>query len=391
MWIATPQADIFNLLNCHDHFHQQLTSQPSPLVMFIRFLSSRRARASRERRRNGEVATATSPPDDLSIDPLSANDPPLMRSLKQRKGGGRGGGGGKSSSKGKSSSRARVQVRNKGKGSGSGSKSGSGKPSKVPLSGKSLPNGKTSATSYGAGGGRAAPIPLGRPFAGRIAGGGTRAQTFGNSIYGSGYPGIGGYPYGVAGRGFPFFFWPVVWPGPAVGSSGYLHNTNEYGFPDNSSRPGGYMATAQFKSNYSSSLFVVLADQSTVTSLIGSVKANCSSHLDPSDTSSSPTPYTNGSTDPVAEQALQYYRASSVVLTLDGYNDTAALDGTQNANAGALAVPLPNGTDTTLLTCLNETIGLAVPLVDAGARSSAPGILTLLVVGVLASVAESLF
>ena len=54
---------------------------------------------------------------------------------------------------------------------GSGS-SKSGNPSKVPLGSGSLPNGKKSATSYGAEGGRAAPIPLGRPFAGRIAGGG---------------------------------------------------------------------------------------------------------------------------------------------------------------------------------------------------------------------------
>lgn len=168
--------------------------------------------------------------------------------------------------------------------------------------------------------------------------------------------------------------------------------TVQYGFPDNSSRPGGYLAIAQFKSNNSSSLFVVLSDQSTVTSLIGSVKANCSSHLNQSDTSSSPTPYTNGSSVPVAEQAVQYYRASSVVLALDGYNDTAALDGTiQNANTSTLAVPLPNGTDTTLLTCLNETIGLAVPLVDAGARSSAPGLLTLFFVGLLVSGLQSLF
>jgi len=61
---------------------------------------------------------------------------------------------------------------------GSGSKSG--KPSKVPLGSGSLPNGRKSATSYGAGGGRAAHIPLGQPFAGRIAGGGNRYQVYGN-------------------------------------------------------------------------------------------------------------------------------------------------------------------------------------------------------------------
>ena len=39
------------------------------------------------------------------------------------------------------------------------------------------------------------------------------------STYGSGYPGITGR--GVAGRGFPFWFWPVVW-GNNVQSGSYL-------------------------------------------------------------------------------------------------------------------------------------------------------------------------
>lgn len=41
--------------------------------------------------------------------------------------------------------------------------------------------------------------------------------------YGSGYPGTTGR--GVAGRGFPFFFWPVVWPGGGGGRGAYLHDT----------------------------------------------------------------------------------------------------------------------------------------------------------------------
>jgi hypothetical protein len=59
------------------------------------------------------------------------------------------------------------------------------------------------------------------------------------------------------------------------------------------------------------------------------------------------------------------------VLTLDGYNDTAALSNDTNAPD----TPLPTNIDTTLLDCLNQTIGLSVPLVDAaGARwTAAPG------------------
>lgn len=46
------------------------------------------------------------------------------------------------------------------------------------------------------------------------------------SIYGSGYPDTVG-ARGVAGLNFPFFFWPVVWPGPAIGAGSYLHDSNE--------------------------------------------------------------------------------------------------------------------------------------------------------------------
>ena len=57
-----------------------------------------------------------------------------------------------------------------------------GKPSKVNLDGGNLPKNKKSATSYGAGGGQAELISPGLPFAGRIAGGGTRQE-----VYGTGY------------------------------------------------------------------------------------------------------------------------------------------------------------------------------------------------------------
>lgn len=86
--------------------------------------------------------------------------------------------------------------------------------------------GKSSATSYGSGGGKAVAIPSGQLFAGRQAGGGTRDQVTGTSVYGSGYPGITGR--GVAGRGFPFYFWPIVWGGGSgIGTAAYLHDENE--------------------------------------------------------------------------------------------------------------------------------------------------------------------
>ena len=76
----------------------------------------------------------------------------------------RGGGKGASSSKGTSKS--------------AGSPN-SVSPKSIPLPGK-IPGGKTSATAYGSGGGKAITIPSGSLFAGRTAGGGERSQVFGS-------------------------------------------------------------------------------------------------------------------------------------------------------------------------------------------------------------------
>ncbi|KAJ4472986.1 hypothetical protein J3R30DRAFT_3659353 [Lentinula aciculospora] len=233
-----------------------------------------------------------------------------------------------------------------------------------------------SATSYGSGGGKATTIPSGQIFAGRTEGGGTRDQVFGSSTYGSGYPGITGR--GVAGRGFPFLFWPVVWGGAAgAGSGAYLHDT-EYGSPDNTSRPGGPMMTSTFVSSASTSLnstlspttFHVLADNTTLISLISAITMNCSTNINTSSSTSNasdPNPYNaSDSNVPQPESAIEYYRASSVVLTLDGYNNSAVLSSDENATN----TPLPGGIDTTLQDCLNQTIGAAVPLIDGATRVS---------------------
>ncbi|KAI9569798.1 hypothetical protein HD554DRAFT_449957 [Boletus coccyginus] len=271
---------------------------------------------------------------------------PKSGKLERRKGG--GGSGSKSSSKG-----------------GSGTTSTGGETSSgsntVPLS-TSTASGKTSATAYGSGGGSTFTIPGGQLFAGRSAGGGTRVEVFGTRTYGSGYPGIQGR--GVAGRGFPFWFWPIVWIGVQPGS--YL-DAPEYGDSYNTSRVGGPIAEATFASNSTNTIFHVLSDNVTVSSLISSIDANCSSSLS---SSSSILPQAYNASAPWAakpEQAIHYYRASSVVLTLDGYNNSATLSSETNATDS----PLPSGIDTTLLDCLNQTIGLSAPLVSsAGVRWS---------------------
>jgi hypothetical protein len=143
---------------------------------------------------------------------------------------------------------------------------------------------------------------------------------------------------------------------------------SQYGAPNNAGRPGGITVVADFQSNVSTTVFRIVADNSSVTSLISDIRNNCSSHLS-SSSSTTPSPFNKSdSGTPKPEQVVQYYRASSVALTLDGYNNTATY-----APEGTPDTPLPTFIDTTLLDCLNQTIGLAVPLIDgAGSRWATP-------------------
>ncbi|EMD33694.1 hypothetical protein CERSUDRAFT_107993 [Gelatoporia subvermispora B] len=268
-----------------------------------------------------------------------------------------GGGGHGSSSSGHSSGHSEGSSA---KSSSSKTSSASGQRS-VPLSGAT--GGKSTAEAYGPGGGRAATIPVGQPFGGRTAGGGTRAQVYGSSYYGSGYPGITGI--GVDDRNFPFVYWPVVWTPGYSYYPPYITHTG-YGRADNTSRVGGPMATAIFSSDSNNSTFRILADNSTVASLITSIHANCSYS---GSSSTAPTPYNGSATSwPLPEQVIQYYRASSATLSLDSYNNTDALQGSTTT-----AIPLPSWVDTVLLDCLNNTIGEAIPLVSgAGINTNLP-------------------
>ncbi|PPQ70611.1 hypothetical protein CVT24_000684 [Panaeolus cyanescens] len=292
------------------------------------------------------------------------------RNLERRKGGGgRGGGGGG----GRSSGGSKSSGGSSGRGSTTSSRS---KSSSVSLGGsKSKSTVKT--TTYSSASARIPPvavIPHGMPFAGRTEGGAGRAQVFGSRYYGSGYPGVNP-GRGTAGRNFPFFFWPVVWPttlGFGVGWYGwygpYYDGRRDYGDPTNSTRPGGPLVVATLQSSTSTNpaaTFRILSDNFTVYSLISDISSNCTSHklLTPiNDIISSVTPYTDSTTSiPRPENVVQYYRASSISLSLDGYNNSNAAYSYQDGVADAPITGL-NAGDLELMTCLNETIGLAAPL-----------------------------
>ncbi|RDB27002.1 hypothetical protein Hypma_005070 [Hypsizygus marmoreus] len=285
--------------------------------------------------------------------PFISRKEPIPRSLLRRKGGGGGGGHGGGGGRGGSSSGGG----SKGV-SGSSSGSSKGGTTSVPLTsgGKSL-----AASPYGFGGGPKSVIPASLPFGGRTVGGGTRNEVYGTSTYGSGYPGMNGR--GVQGRGFPFVFYPVVFGAPVGAGSYYLYREEEYGNADNSSRPGGPLRQVAFTSP--TSTFHVVSDNATMVFLQNTVYNSCHSSVvfnvsEVLPYNSSQTPY------PKPEQAIQFYRASSVVLTLDGYNNTAAL----GSDSSAPPVPLPTNVDMKLLTCINQTIGASVPLVGNSATTS---------------------
>ncbi|GJJ08059.1 hypothetical protein Clacol_002266 [Clathrus columnatus] len=212
--------------------------------------------------------------------------------------------------------------------------------------------------SYSNGVAITSPIPAGQLFAGRIAGGGTRADIYGTSRYGSGYPGI--TSAGVIGRGFPFGFWPVTF-GVAVTTgiiSADLHD-KEYGNPNNSSRPGGPLFEAPFQPMNGSETYRVLSDNTTVQSLIASIAVNCSLKM----TTITAIPFNDSAqaiNQPKPEQVIQYYRASSIALTLDGYNNTAVY----SSNNNTPDTPLLSNLNTTFLNCINQTIGAGAPLFD---------------------------
>ncbi|KZO99187.1 hypothetical protein CALVIDRAFT_473861, partial [Calocera viscosa TUFC12733] len=212
--------------------------------------------------------------------------------------------------------------------------------------------------AYGAGNSIIKTIPAGVPFTGRSYDGGLRPQVYGSRTLGSGYP-YGGGGFWLGGRPFPFGFWPIYYHPSYYGA-------DEYGPENNSSRPGGAECFAVIQSNNTdepaNNLYHILGDDDSVRAVLDALVFNCSA------VNSTVSPYISNTTGaPQPQQAMQYYRASSFVLFLDSYNNTAALPAyapLSNSTAGNLTAdtPFPNGLDMTFLNCINETIGNAAPM-----------------------------
>ncbi|EUC57522.1 transmembrane protein, putative [Rhizoctonia solani AG-3 Rhs1AP] len=218
------------------------------------------------------------------------------------------------------------------------------------------------------------------------------AEVYGNSRYGSGYTyGNGGSS--VTGRGFPFGYWPVYVP--IAGGAAY-YGYHEYGPAHNTSRPGGEMQLALVRStswptvnarrwlegrqstnstnsttpaaNNATASYYIVGDADTVAAIMDELVDACSvvrtSGVAINETK--PSIY--------FEQAVQFYRASSFMLVLTSYNNTAdriPINGTEPSTA-VPDTPIPPGTDMNFLNCLNITIGASIPIMDAENNASSP-------------------
>ncbi|KAJ1301907.1 hypothetical protein OPQ81_000747 [Rhizoctonia solani] len=265
-----------------------------------------------------------------------------------------------------------------GGGRGGGGRGGGSRGSTGSRGGKSISglNGKTS-SSGSRGGGTIITIPSGSRFTGRQAGGASRDNVYGGSYYGSGYP-YGSYGSSwVGGRPLPFYYWPVY-----VGPQEY-YGSSEYGPANSTDRPGGPMYTISVyttDTKYNTSdVYRILGDQDSVATVLTALKSNCSV-AGGTTFNYDPTSSDLAHALPRVESIIQWYRASSFALSLDGYNNSAsaitpaALSNNTHHLAAALppATPLPSHLNRAFLDCVNYTTASSLPLVDTGFSNLPP-------------------
>lgn len=158
-------------------------------------------------------------------------------------------------------------------------------------------------------------------------------------------------------------------------------------------RPGGGLVAAIIQPTYgpSSVTYRLLGDNSSVSAVYAALVANCSIVNNTDNIYVfTPSSSTNSSTWPLPEQVIQWYRASTFSLSLDGYNNTAALASNQPASNSSTDfirlpdTPLPQGLNATFLNCVNSTIGESVPLMDTPTKKTLSAKeISLIVVGAL--------
>ncbi|KAF8997088.1 hypothetical protein BDQ17DRAFT_1411541 [Cyathus striatus] len=216
--------------------------------------------------------------------------------------------------------------------------------------------------SYGGGSRK---ISAGMPFEGRTVGGGTREGYTGQKLMVVDTRESQDVASQVVifhiGSGQSFGL-PLVWQAAHIyiirlRSSNYTYPvrpTREYNAPRWTTHSRTFTSSPN-STNHST--YHLLADSDTTVWLFSDIAGNCSSLIS---SPYSPTACTssNMSDQMRPEQVVQYYRASSVALTLDGYNNSATFSEEETVDS-----PLPQGYDSNLLECLNRTIGSSAIMV----------------------------
>ncbi|KLO06146.1 hypothetical protein SCHPADRAFT_946334 [Schizopora paradoxa] len=238
---------------------------------------------------------------------------------------------------------------------------------------------KSTASPYSDGGGKWFKLNTGR-FSGRMSGGGKRQNVYGTRTFGSGYP-YGGSGYYLSSRPFPYGFYPIFI------QEGY-YGDDEYSDSNSTDRPGGNLVAAIVQPSYNTSsvTYRIVGDNSSISAVYAALVANCSvANSSNCIYAFTPSSNSNASMWPLPEQVIQWYRASSFALSLDGYNNTAALASNQPPSNSSTDytrlpdTPLPDGLNTTFLSCVNYTVGESVPLLDGPTHLSALDIVQIVI------------
>lgn len=191
-------------------------------------------------------------------------------------------------------------------------------------------------------------------------------------------------------------FWPLFFPIVPL-----YYGSQIYGPANNSSRPGGELQSYTLLPTWTTPLaatgvqgpanntFGLYGDQQSLNDIVPILVGTCN------------VAYTYGQNfTPSPFNAVEYYRESSFVLTLDNYNNSVPDISVQDASQSFTPseqepAPLPAAVNLTYFNCLNATIGSYLGLVDSDyatdAASSRYGASSAAGFAALATVAINLF
>jgi hypothetical protein len=167
--------------------------------------------------------------------------------------------------------------------------------------------------------------------------------------------------------------------------SAQYYGSGIYGPANNDTRPGGFLQSFTLLPSFTNNStdmssvpaagtapptgnsFAIYGDNSTIADMVSILGTNCSVY---------PTFGENYTVSPF--NVVQYYRGSTFSLHLDGYNNSLPDIEVQDSNQN-FTVPeeqpadLPAGVNQDYFTCINETIGEYIGLLDSDYATNSAG------------------